>query len=64
MLLGPGQTNTTTQPATTVNNGETTPKTPKQWETYIESLPYGSPEREAAWDEYWNQLQGQKPTQA
>jgi chromosome segregation ATPase len=63
--LTTGQTNTTTQPNTTVTGGgETTPKTPKQWETYIESLPYGSPERTAAWDQYWEQLQGQKPAQA
>jgi hypothetical protein len=58
--LTAGQTGNVTQPTTTVTDGETTPRTPKQWEQHIESLPYGSPEREAAWDQYWESLQSQK----
>jgi hypothetical protein len=60
--LTAGNTTVVTQPASTlVENGET-PKTPKQWETYLESLPFGSPERQAAWDQYWESLQSQKPS--
>jgi len=58
--LTAGQTQTVTQPNQTVVQGEDGPKTPKQWEAYIESLPYGDPEREAAWDRYWETVTSQK----
>jgi len=60
--LTAGNTTVVTQPnSTLVDNGET-PKTPKQWEAYLDSLPFGSPERQSAWDQYWESLQNQKPT--
>ena len=59
--LTAGNTSVVTQPnSTLVDNGEA-PKTPRQWEQHLESLPYGSPERQAAWDQYWESLQNQKP---
>jgi hypothetical protein len=56
--LTAGQTQTVTQPNSTIVTPATTPKTAKQWEAHIESLPYGSPERQAAWDQYWNVISG------
>jgi hypothetical protein len=55
--LTAGQTDTPVQPASTVG-GESTaaPKTAQQWEKYIESKPFGSPERQEAWDQYWKSL--------
>lgn len=52
--LTAGQTNTVTQPP--ITPGGETPRTAKQWEAYMEKLPFGSPERSAAWDEYWKAL--------
>lgn len=58
--LTAGQTQTVTQPNGTVTAASESPKTPKQWEAHIESLPYGSPEREAAWNTYWEVLTSKK----
>jgi len=59
--LTAGQTGTVTQPTQTVTDGQQTPKTAKQWEAHIESLPYGSPERNEAWESYWKVVSGSKP---
>ena len=58
-ILTAGQTQTVTQPNQTVVTPENQPKTSKQWEAHIESLPYGSPEREAAWEQYWASISQQ-----
>jgi hypothetical protein len=54
--LTAGQTKTVAQTSQTITTPSETPKTPKQWEAHMDSLPYGSPEREAAWNSYWASL--------
>ena len=55
--LTAGNTTVVTQPATTVAGDTKLPVTAADWEKHIESLPYGSPERQAAWDNYWEVTQ-------
>jgi hypothetical protein len=58
--LTAGLTGSTTQPKTTIVDpakNATLPKTPEQWSKYLESIPYGTPEREQAWNDYWDAMQ-------
>ena len=59
--LTAGNTTVVTQPNSTIVDHGEGPRTPKQWEAYLESLPFGTPERQTAWDQYWESLQNQKP---
>lgn len=55
--LTAGQTHTISQPVTPAANQMANLKTPEQWSKYLDTIPFGTPEREQAWNAYWEATQ-------
>ena len=43
----------TPAPAATTSVTKPLPTTPQDWQTYVNSFPMGSPEREQAYEQWW-----------
>lgn len=54
----------TTGPVATQPTDPSLPSTAKEWERYIDKLPWGTPEREKAWDQYYASISKAAPKKA